>query len=1046
MSTEPSRSGSPRTRVLEPGWWAPGLALHERVGGCEELPDGPDEAGRSRFTRWRGHYDTQGLGHLFDRRLAEAGLDERRFLLLLTEAPAALAARREQPAWARLVEQAVVRAARRPPAPGGAGPVDWRDAFVRPLLPLVSTAVEWVLAHLPPALPAGYVDVPAVCADLAATLGRRLAGLAAGTFVVELHAWRDAGRLHGADGGERFADFVRRLSEPAGLVELFARYPVLARLLAQYSLFEAEALVELITRFVEDRAAIVDTVLAGSDPGPLCAANGGRGDAHQRGRTVRVLSFADGARVVYKPRGLQAQRRLAELVDWLNRTDPGLGLRTPTIVARDDHGWMEFVPHTGLTDRRQVVVFYRRLGVLLALLHSVHATDMHHENVIACGDQPVVVDAETLFHPPLPAAGGAVDPAARVLAASVSRTGLLPSIEVGDSGIGDVSGLGGGPGAHHSVLDWESAGTDQMRPVRRPSRTSGTDNRPRLHGRSVEPADYRHDLLHGFRLGYDAIAANRAGFTALVRSCATTYTRVVLRPTQLYRSLLDDANRPELLRDALDRDQVFDRLWLEAADDPVRWRTARYEAEDLWAGDVPLLRTRPGGRDLWFSTGQRLSGVFDRAGVDRVGEAVAALGPVDRHDQEWIITATLASRRPAATHRAVARRDGAGSLVEAGPDRLLAAACRVADTIVAAGSTDPDRTNWLGLELVDDRQWLVIPMGAGLAHGYLGVALFLGQLFRITGIRRYAETARRAVRCYPPLHRTLASRPDLIPVVGCGGLYGLGGIAYGLARLAVLLADTEIAALVPETVDLAAAAADERSAPDWAGGLAGCLAAMVAIDHELGLPTARDLAARCADLLLPVVGYDVPGPAPDGFADGFAGVAHALARLGATNPRYWPTAWRAVARVGTLVGTRQPRDPDPGWCSGLAGRVLAAVTAAEPAPVEAAHAVRLLTDRPLSADLSLCHGELGVLEALTALAATGRHPAAAPAQRRHTGLVLAALQRPGPRCGTPDGVDSPGLLNGLAGIGYGLLRAAFPTEVPSVLLLESPRPGGDRPR
>ncbi|MFL6196078.1 MAG: hypothetical protein ACJ75H_18005 [Thermoanaerobaculia bacterium] len=33
----------------------------------------------------------------------------------------------------------------------------------------------------------------------------------------------------------------------------------------------------------------------------------------------------------------------------------------------------------------------------------------------------------------------------------------------------------------------------------------------------------------------------------------------------------------------------------------------------------------------------------------------------------------------------------------------------------------------------------------------------------------------------------------------------------------------------------------------------------------------------------------------------------------------------------------------------------------------------------------------------------------------------------------------PGLLTGLAGIGYGLLRAADPEHVPSVLLLDLPK-------
>ena len=49
--------------------------------------------------------------------------------------------------------------------------------------------------------------------------------------------------------------------------------------------------------------------------------------------------------------------------------------------------------------------------------------------------------------------------------------------------------------------------------------------------------------------------------------------------------------------------------------------------------------------------------------------------------------------------------------------------------------------------------------------------------------------------------------------------------------------------------------------------------------------------------------------------------------------------------------------------------------------------------------------------------------------------VLASINRLGWVCGTRGRVVSPGLMNGLAGIGFGLLRLAAP-RVPSVLSLD----------
>jgi class II lanthipeptide synthase len=57
---------------------------------------------------------------------------------------------------------------------------------------------------------------------------------------------------------------------------------------------------------------------------------------------------------------------------------------------------------------------------------------------------------------------------------------------------------------------------------------------------------------------------------------------------------------------------------------------------------------------------------------------------------------------------------------------------------------------------------------------------------------------------------------------------------------------------------------------------------------------------------------------------------------------------------------------------------------------------------------------------------------------RLAAIILESIDRDGWRCANPLGVESPGLMTGLAGIGYELLRVAEPKRVPSVLLLEPP--------
>jgi lantibiotic modifying enzyme len=57
---------------------------------------------------------------------------------------------------------------------------------------------------------------------------------------------------------------------------------------------------------------------------------------------------------------------------------------------------------------------------------------------------------------------------------------------------------------------------------------------------------------------------------------------------------------------------------------------------------------------------------------------------------------------------------------------------------------------------------------------------------------------------------------------------------------------------------------------------------------------------------------------------------------------------------------------------------------------------------------------------------------------RLAAAVLGDIARHGWRCGGPGAVEMPGLMLGVAGIGYQMLRLAEPDRVPSVLALAPP--------
>ncbi|MGW3793265.1 lanthionine synthetase LanC family protein, partial [Micromonospora arida] len=87
---------------------------------------------------------------------------------------------------------------------------------------------------------------------------------------------------------------------------------------------------------------------------------------------------------------------------------------------------------------------------------------------------------------------------------------------------------------------------------------------------------------------------------------------------------------------------------------------------------------------------------------------------------------------------------------------------------------------------------------------------------------------------------------------------------------------------------------------------------------------------------------------------------------------------------------------------------------------------------------SICHGDLGNAEAALAAARALGDDEAVQRAAAIGATAVADIENRDWRCGVPRGVETPGLMSGLAGIGYALLRWADPAGVPSVLLLEPP--------
>jgi len=1070
--------------------WYRATTLVERLAAgrssSDTEPAEEDELARYRLQSWKSQapFDAESY---FERRLALDDLTEAQLRHLIVERIEAVRERfPERPAWLSDLRAALSRPCascfcdlipdglKSKPAIGF---LNAAAPFIEQALDCLNEGIEALTTSVSP-LP---FDPSTIRKILFADLPDEMLKMLSRSLALELNIARLEGELEGATSEERFQSFLERLRQPDYMRPFLRDYPVLARLLVEHTQRWVAVSLEFLKRLCLDWAEIKAAFAPEADPGVLVAVAGGLADTRRGGRSVMIAKFCSGMRVVYKPKSLAVDAHFQELLQWLNSRGATPPLRTLRVLDRERYGWVEYVAARECETAEEVRRFYRRQGGYLALLYLLDATDLHSNNLVAQGEHPLLVDLEALFHPRRADASSpeTADEIARyAVSYSVLRTGLLPERVWGNAeceGV-DLSGLGTVDGqlTPHALPQWEETGIDTMRLVRKRKPIRAGKNRPRLAGAKVNVMDYREEILEGFASTSSLLLKHRdelmAGDGPLARF-AEDEVCVFLRSARTYRRLLHESYHPDVLRDALDRDRLFDLLWIEVEGDEDLARVIRVERDNLWRGDIPLFIARPGSRDLWISESERIPDFFPESSMSVVRRSLRRLGAEDFERQAWFIKASLSTLST----------DDAGwpGYPEAPPSsvasgvQLRSAAQAVGDRLEALALRGQDDVSWIGLTLERDRSWEIERLGMDLDGGIPGVALFLAYLGATTGQERYTALAHAALTAF---ERQIERRGPDVGLIG--GFDGWGGVIYALTHLGVLWDRPDLIAEAESVVDRLPALIEQDDALDVFGGAAGCIGGLRCLYHFAPSDRLSGAAIQCGDHLLAraqkmpegigwltVTGASRPLA---GFAHGAAGIAWSLLMLYVWTglERFRTAACDAMAYERSLFveaagnwpdlrerGSPRGRAAQSGfmsaWCHGAAGIGLARLSslphADDPAiRAEIAVAIETALRQGFGHNHSLCHGDAGNLELLLqASRVLGDHECGAHLQRL-TAVMLESIEKHrekrGWQCGTPFAVETPGLMTGLAGIGLQLLRLAEPELVPSVLVLNPPHP------
>ncbi|GGA01229.1 type 2 lanthipeptide synthetase LanM family protein [Dyella caseinilytica] len=894
-------------------------------------------------------------------------------------------------------------------------------------------------------------------------------------LLVELNAARVGERLSGEDSAERWNEFIALASQRSFWEELSEHYPTLLHRVERLIHHRCEASYLFAQRWVADRTKLA--TLCDGPVGELQALSFGAGDSHRGGLTVALLR-CEGGRVVYKPRSVAVDAVLRDFIAVLaDEHGADLSIQVPRVINGIDYGWAEFVEHCYAAGEHELSCFYTGIGHLLAIMHVLGASDLHAENLIAHRNTPVVVDCETLFTPklamPPSGFGNALDRAAELVSGTVLHIGLLPgrAQALGWRGI-DYSGVGSLPGqqpmmSRPAIL---KAGTDEaylgttMMPV------PVAKNHP-----SPEPAlaTYWPNALEGF----DSLTATLRRLDAAgllsprLQAFADCRVRVVVRATEVYAEIGRMLWHPVSLHNEAQARQRAHELFAKMAanvvlapSDPL---VIESEIEDLLVGDIPFFSTLVrdgqlhGSRGVnWLPPGNLADAALQhwRASDFAFERNVIRATMVSAYlNDGWTsMGTTLVPQVIRDGDLDQRRRKQAAQIVQG----LVSNAIRGNDGSVA----------WIA-PVLNVTGWSVQPLAVDLYGGLSGVALLAAAYVRemhagradpVAGIEALSQaiqyTLRLAeVKLAATLHGNIKTRPPTI-----GAYIGLSAQIWTLLMLAQWnrqRGDELDRAMALADGVLDAAAEDETN--DILTGRAGAIPVVLALAKQTGEQRYLDIAVQLGQQLCDLARHDGdraywvhPQMWPTGlggFSHGVTGVGWALTHLARATGE---TRFEEVAQAAFRFEDAAFDEGEQGWtdlrnlggpktasvwCHGAVGIGLAHLDLdprMEQARTRALlqHAVRATASKGLGWNHCLCHGDLGAWELLHQAVPLGVAP---DGMTRESLLahILSSLEEYGPSCGLTKGVFVPGLMPGLGGVAYQLLRIHPESRLPSVLLL-----------
>lgn len=844
------------------------------------------------------------------------------------------------------------------------------------------------------------------------------------------------------------------------LSTFFEAYPVLASLL--FGLLEdaIDYLYTVILDFAADVESLRNEFSIPCDK--ISAIEFGLGDPHGRGETVCRVEVG-AMPLVYKPRASQEALFFNRLLGELHEQTGAecFSIYSPRIVSRGKHSWIEVIENLPCANLAEVELFYRKMGAQIAVIHALNGIDFHHENIIAHGSNPVMIDLECLFTASISdllydlPADSALFKAFTSTRHSVFSSGFVPFAQGSGN---DLSGLtrqerflSTGKSLVHENGFYHLRKINTEHCLQQKHLPLLADERKGLE-------HYKEAFLESFELSYDALMTHRQTVARMLElSAEQLSTRVLVKNTQRYADFIGLSRHPRFMQNMLDRELLLATLWKDLKDAYITIGIPRHEIMDLQRLSIPCFTMPLTSRYLVSAHGEKIETPQVRPPYESCLKKMDSLSLADKALQRTILETCLFPKpndlQPlnlTHTHTKTERSAPTDRL-----ENIIKIASRVEELAVTKAGAD---IRWLSFHThpTTHKKYLS-PMGNGLYSGIAGVGLFYLSLFKVSRTPHYLTCADRV------LHSLAESFGYFKSDSSVSAFHGLGSYIYLLLSRQQITGDqkyndtledllTRIIEVPPKDYDF-----------DF---LSGCCGAVTLMANVYVLNPREDLLSAIrrmvdyikSELIIEEGRFFRRNDQPvilTGLSHGLSGVLHALCKAyDVTYDRSLvPLAIEVfesenrLTRDGFWLDLRDKENPGhlTKWCHGDGGILIARrqllksmgevldTSTRQKVDEDISRCESNLWRHGLGSGYSLCHGDFGNLICLYDwYRDSGNHEGVTRVEKAFEQVTHNFFES---NFLSSDQVPDISLLTGISGVGYALLYSVDPT-IPNILSLD----------